>query len=61
MPTSDFTIVIIEVMGRCFTVNPSFHCNKVSNEAGYGALEEGGIAQDYMLVQDLGFIVLGDH
>ena len=48
-------------MGRCFTVNPSFHCNKVSNEAGYGALEEGGIAQDYMLVQDLGFIVLSDH
>ena len=61
MPTGDFTIIIIEVMGRCFTVDPSFHCHKVGNKAWYGALEEGGIAQDYMLIQNLGFVVLGNH
>ena len=61
MPTVDFTIVIIEIMGRCFTVNPSFHCHKVGNKAWYGALEDCRIAQDYMLIHDLGFVVLGNH
>jgi hypothetical protein len=48
-------------MGRCFIVNPRLCGDKVCDKTRDGAFEDGSIAKNDMLVQDLGLIFLGNN
>ena len=51
----------IDLKSICFIVNPGLDWDKVSDKTGDGALEDGIIAQDDMLIADFNQVLLKNH